>query len=108
MVTYASTDESQTNSSSAPEHFYCPLNLEIMEDPVQSRSSGQTFERQAILEWIFAGNATCPLTRKPLRPANLVDNDELYDEISVWQKIRDTDAKLAQITLFVGGNSFPE
>lgn len=106
MLSY-STEEIQSGSSScsssAPESFYCPLTLEIMEDPVQCKETGHTFEREAIFEWMWGGNATCPLTRKPLRPADLVENEELCNAISVWKQIRDMEAKMAQITL-----SFPE
>ena len=100
MLTYTTEDiKSGSSSSSVPERFCCPLTLDIMEDPVQCKETGHNFEREAIFEWMWGGNATCPLTRKPLRPADLVENDELYNEISIWKQIRDMDAKMAQITM---------
>lgn len=60
--------------------------MSVMEVPVYDRRSGIIFERSAILEWIYFGNATCPLTRKPLTTRDLARDFKLQREISEWRK----------------------
>ncbi|CAB9518273.1 Putative E3 ubiquitin-protein ligase LIN [Seminavis robusta] len=86
MASSSSTSSAATTTS-APEHFFCPISLEVMEYPVCDRRTGMTFERRAIMEWMFIhGNATCPLTRKPLSTNDLARHFELQSEISAWKK----------------------
>ena len=68
-----------------PSKFVCPLTLELMTDPLMSKY-GHHFNRNAILEWLGNGNTTCPLTRKPLMPSNLIPNGNLRLEIRSWQR----------------------
>ena len=68
-----------------PTKFVCPLTLELMTDPLMSKY-GHNFSRDAILEWLGTGNDTCPLTRKPLAPSNLIPNASLRLEIRSWQR----------------------
>ena len=76
-----------TNSNSPPDHFVCPISLDVMQFPVRDRRTGQTFERGAILEWIFVhGNRTCPLTRQPLETQHLRRAFDLQREIAVWKQ----------------------
>ncbi|KAK3205038.1 hypothetical protein Dsin_019084 [Dipteronia sinensis] len=51
--------------ASIPQDFICPLIGQLFEDPV-TLETGQTFEREAIKEWMDKGNATCPVTGKTL------------------------------------------
>jgi U-box domain len=74
-----------------PDAFICPLTLEIMEDPVMNRS-GHSFERAAIIEWMRRENATCPLTRKPIKLSDFVANRRLQQMIVEWQKRHGEDA----------------
>ena len=85
------------SSSAVPKHFLCPLTLEVMRHPVQDPKIGQTYERGAILEWVYSGNATCPLTRQPLHPSDLVPNDTLKEEIGAWKEGHE---KLSEIMAF--------
>ena len=71
--------------SPTPEHFVCPLTLEVMDDPVQHKVTKHNYERGAILHWIYFGNATCPLTRQPLDPSDFQDNQTLQKEIRAWR-----------------------
>ena len=71
--------------TATPDHFICPLTLEVMDDPVQHKVTKHNYERGAILHWIYFGNATCPLTRQPLDPSHLDDNQELQKEIRAWR-----------------------
>ncbi|CAB9527801.1 Putative E3 ubiquitin-protein ligase LIN [Seminavis robusta] len=69
-----------------PDHFVCPLTLEVMRFPYRDASSGRCYERSAILEWIWFGNATCPMTRAPLRPSNFSLDRSLLLKIWEWKK----------------------
>ena len=80
-------------ASSPPEHFLCPISLAVMKMPVRDKRTGHTFERSAILQWIYfhhgeGGNATCPLTRKPLETKHLCLDLDLQREITAWKRIR--------------------
>lgn len=67
-----------------PQEFVCALTMDVMTDPVVSRY-GQNFERTAILQWLARGNATCPMTRQPLKVSDLVSNHQLRARIRRWQ-----------------------
>ena len=67
------------------EHFVCPITLQVMDQPVTNIKTGHNYERRAILQWIYSGNSTCPLTREKLRVGDLVDNDTLRCEIRQWK-----------------------
>ena len=71
-------------SCTPPEDFICPIRLEVMEDPVTSEATGQTYDRQAIMPWLKR-NKTCPLTRLPLRRKMLVPNTQLAEKIQNWK-----------------------
>ncbi|CAB9518267.1 Putative E3 ubiquitin-protein ligase LIN [Seminavis robusta] len=89
---------SQHGSPSAPRRFVCPLTLDVMENPVTNKETGKTYEKKAILEWVYLhGHATCPLTRKPLHPSDLQEDDVLQYEISQWKEVAAMEAKLADI-----------
>lgn len=64
--------------------FYCPISLDIMEDPVET-SSGKTFERKAIEKWLAEGNHNCPLTMLPLDTSKLRPNKTLRQSIQEWK-----------------------
>ncbi|KAL9329256.1 hypothetical protein ACSQ67_004259 [Phaseolus vulgaris] len=65
-----------------PDHFKCPISLEIMSDPV-ILSSGHTFDRSSIQRWLDAGYRTCPITKLPLPDQpSLIPNHALRSLIS--------------------------
>lgn len=64
--------------------FICPITRDVMVDPVET-SSGQTFERAAIQEWIGDGKTVCPLTMTPIEPAVLRPNKTLRQSIEEWR-----------------------
>ncbi|KAH7683011.1 Zinc finger RING/FYVE/PHD-type protein [Dioscorea alata] len=66
-----------------PEHFLCPISSEIMRDPVVV-SSGQTYDRQYIQEWLNSGNLTCPQTQKVLSNTTLLPNNLVCAMIGEW------------------------
>ena len=71
-------------SQEIPEEFICPLTLQVFEYPLMSRH-GMNYERAAIVEWLDRGNNSCPLTRKPLDLAGLINNRPLKQRIKKWQ-----------------------
>jgi len=70
-------------SESAIQNFICPISMEIMVNPVTNRD-GYTFEHQAILGWLKTKN-TCPMSRNPMRPADLISNKSLKTTI-MWYR----------------------
>jgi U-box domain len=78
-------EEDELLEVSIPSQFICPLTLDIMKDPLVSRH-GQSYEREAIMSWLGAGNTTCPMTRKPLRLVDLISNHRLKTQIECWKE----------------------
>ncbi|KAK4779454.1 hypothetical protein SAY87_015560 [Trapa incisa] len=66
-----SSDEEEAAASdqvellTMPNHFQCPISLDLMKDPV-TLSTGITYDRGSIEKWIESGNMTCPVTNQPL------------------------------------------
>jgi U-box domain len=71
-----------------PTEFVCPITMEIMVHPVATRY-GQNFERSAILAWLDKGSGECPLTRRPLRMKDLINNNHLTKKIRQWKELHD-------------------
>ena len=72
------------SSTEAPERFLCPISMTVMSNPIRTET-GHTFERKAIMEWIWFGPATCPMSRKPLHPSTLARDTALEQEIRRWR-----------------------
>ncbi|PQQ15444.1 U-box domain-containing protein 21-like [Prunus yedoensis var. nudiflora] len=66
-----------------PNHFLCPISLDLMKDPV-TLSSGITYDRQSIDTWLEAGNFTCPVTNQVLRNFDQIPNHSLRRMIQDW------------------------
>jgi hypothetical protein len=66
-----------------PEEFVCPITQQLFHDPVMDCLK-HTYERNAILEWIGA-HGTCPLTRRPMKPSNLIPNVLMETRIALWK-----------------------
>ncbi|XP_047316032.1 U-box domain-containing protein 3 [Impatiens glandulifera] len=71
------------NGIRVPSYFRCPLSLELMLDPVIV-SSGQTYERSSIQNWLTSGFSTCPRTRQTLSHTNLIPNYTVKALIANW------------------------
>ena len=54
---------------------------------MKQKGTKKNYERGAILEWIYFGKATCPLTRKKLHPGDFQENKHLQHEIEHWRRI---------------------
>jgi hypothetical protein len=81
MITQA--EQTPAADNMIPEYFFCPLTLGVMSDPLVSMH-GQNFERNAILQWLYEGNSTCPITRQTLTPSMLIPNAQLRLRIRAW------------------------
>lgn len=73
----------QTTQLTVPEEFTCPLSHEIMNDPVIT-PNGTTCDKAALIKWLNQ-HSTCPFTRAPLSPNQLVSNRVLKDLIEKWK-----------------------
>ncbi|XP_074358875.1 U-box domain-containing protein 15 isoform X2 [Apium graveolens] len=70
-------------SIATPHEFLCPISLEIMTDPVII-STGQTYERYSIQQWLDSGHRTCPKSGQPLDHLTLAPNFALKNLILQW------------------------
>ncbi|XP_047081360.1 U-box domain-containing protein 4-like [Lolium rigidum] len=70
-------------SFSVPKEFSCPISLDLMRDPVVV-STGQTYDRPSIIQWIGEGHSTCPNSGQVLADNRLVPNRALRSLISQW------------------------
>jgi hypothetical protein len=64
-----------------PEEYLCPINLEIMNDPVIC-NDGYTYERSAILR---ISNCISPITRQKIDLHNLIPNRNLKNSIERYK-----------------------
>ncbi|EPY29835.1 U-box domain protein [Angomonas deanei] len=58
----------------------CALTGQVMKNPVTS-PYGQTFERDAIMNWLDQNGSVCPITGKPLSAAQLTPNVLIANKI---------------------------
>jgi hypothetical protein len=73
--------------SSTPSAFVCVITKEVMEDPVILVETGQTYERQAIEQWL-SRHDTCPIVRdKELQKKDLLPRS-LKRAIEEWRTAR--------------------
>lgn len=68
---------------SIPNHFLCPISLELMKDPV-TLSTGTTYDRHNIETWIESGKTTCPVTNQVLRNLEPIPNHAIRKFIQDW------------------------
>ncbi|PWA66682.1 zinc finger, RING/FYVE/PHD-type, Armadillo-type fold protein [Artemisia annua] len=69
---------------SVPDHFLCPISLELMKDPV-TLSTGITYDRESVERWIFEdGKRTCPVTGVELKSLEPVPNHTIRKMIQDW------------------------
>lgn len=67
-----------------PEHFRCPISLELMKDPV-TLSTGITFDRESVEKWIYEdGKHSCPVTGVELTSFEPVPNHTIRKMIQDW------------------------
>ncbi|KPI89800.1 putative U-box domain protein [Leptomonas seymouri] len=66
----------------------CALTGRVMKNPVSS-PYGQTYEREAILNWLQQNGSVCPITGKPLSAEKLTPNEAVASKI-IQQMVRQT------------------
>ncbi|KAK4751962.1 hypothetical protein SAY87_020760 [Trapa incisa] len=66
-----------------PSMFRCPISLDVMKSPV-SLSTGVTYDRSSIQQWLDSGHDTCPATNQPLLSKDYVPNLTLHRLINTW------------------------
>ncbi|KAG0490853.1 hypothetical protein HPP92_007716 [Vanilla planifolia] len=80
IPTFKWTGES---SVTIPKDFCCPISLDLMRDPVIV-SSGQTYDRASITQWMEEGHSTCPNSGQILSHYQLTPNRALRSLIAHW------------------------
>ncbi|KAK4273724.1 hypothetical protein QN277_017063 [Acacia crassicarpa] len=88
---YKSSDNSFSSPSSqmtpsapnVPDEFRCPISLDLMRDPVIV-SSGHTYDRISIAQWINSGHHTCPKSGQRLIHTALIPNYALKSLVQQW------------------------
>ncbi|KAH0684969.1 hypothetical protein KY285_021706 [Solanum tuberosum] len=73
----------KSTSIAIPNEFLCPITLQIMADPVII-STGQTYERESIQQWLDSNHHTCPKTGETLTHLSLAPNFALRNLIEEW------------------------
>ena len=66
----------------APDHYRCPLSLELYRDPV-ILSDGFTYERRFATEWLSQHN-TSPMNRSEVSPNIVIPNRALSESITAY------------------------
>ncbi|PKA56851.1 U-box domain-containing protein 17 [Apostasia shenzhenica] len=79
----SSFQEFRKPSSPIPKDFCCPISLDLMRDPVIT-SSGQTYDRSSINQWLEEGHFTCPNSGQTLSHTGLIPNRALRSLIAHW------------------------
>jgi len=74
-------------SSNSAEQFICPIGLNVMNDPVQSKC-GHSFDRMEIIKYcdMYGEKAQCPCCKSPISKYDLAPNLHLRQLIENWQK----------------------
>lgn len=66
---------------SIPDSFICPITQTIMRDPYID-GDGNSYEKEAIVNWVSSGNPVSPITRNSLQLYQLVPNRVLKEIIT--------------------------
>ncbi|TKY56890.1 U-box domain-containing protein 13 [Spatholobus suberectus] len=78
-----SSSSSQSMTPNIPDEFRCPISLDLMRDPVIV-SSGHTYDRTSIAQWINSGHHTCPKSGQRLIHTALIPNYALKSLVQQW------------------------
>ncbi|XP_058213616.1 U-box domain-containing protein 34 isoform X1 [Rhododendron vialii] len=73
----------QRNSIHAPNHYFCPILQEVMEDPYIA-ADGFTYEHRAIKLWVER-HSLSPVTKLKLQHKVLIQNHTLRSAIQDWR-----------------------
>ncbi|XP_020229278.1 U-box domain-containing protein 1 [Cajanus cajan] len=78
-----SSSSSQSMTPNVPDEFRCPISLDLMRDPVIV-SSGHTYDRTSIAQWINSGHHSCPKSGQRLIHTALIPNYALKSLVHQW------------------------
>lgn len=79
-----------SHAQQAPPEFFCPLTMDVMEEPVVLLETGVTVDRRNLDMWLYAhGSRMCPVSGKPLTDIRFVENKAIRALIDDW---RDTNS----------------
>lgn len=73
-----------------PNEFKCPITQDVMKDPVVA-SDGHSYERDALMSFLYKGNGKSPLTRETLNNKIIVTN------VNLKKRIRDYAENICEI-----------
>ncbi|KAK7320584.1 hypothetical protein VNO77_30203 [Canavalia gladiata] len=79
----SSSSSSLSMTPNIPDEFRCPISLDLMRDPVIV-SSGHTYDRTSIAQWINSGHHTCPKSGQWLIHTALIPNYALKSLVQQW------------------------
>ncbi|KAJ1401175.1 Zinc finger, RING/FYVE/PHD-type [Sesbania bispinosa] len=79
----SSSSQSMSLTPNIPDEFRCPISLDLMRDPVIV-SSGHTYDRNSIAQWINSGHHTCPKSGQRLIHTALIPNYALKSLVHQW------------------------
>ncbi|XP_027368518.1 U-box domain-containing protein 1-like [Abrus precatorius] len=79
----SSSSHSMSMTPNIPDEFRCPISLDLMRDPVIV-SSGHTYDRNSIAQWINSGHHTCPKSGQRLIHTALIPNYALKSLVQQW------------------------
>lgn len=79
----ASSSQYMSAATNIPDEFRCPISLDLMRDPVIV-SSGHTYDRISIAQWINSGHHTCPKSGQRLIHTALIPNYALKSLVHQW------------------------
>lgn len=68
----------------APDEFLDPVTYTLMRDPVVMPTSDTSIDRATILRHLLS-DPRDPISRKPLRADELLENGELRAQIDAWK-----------------------
>ncbi|KAJ1417701.1 Zinc finger, RING/FYVE/PHD-type [Sesbania bispinosa] len=77
------SSSSQSMTLNIPDEFRCSISLQLMRDPVIV-SSGHTYDRNSIAQWINSGHHTCPKSGQRLTHTALIPNYALKSLVQQW------------------------
>ncbi|OIW02731.1 hypothetical protein TanjilG_29507 [Lupinus angustifolius] len=83
MLHDSSSSHSMSIVPNIPDEFRCPISLDLMRAPVIV-SSGHTYDRISIAQWINSGHNTCPKSGQRLIHTALIPNYALKSLVQQW------------------------
>jgi len=81
---------------SIPNDYLCPITQELLKDPVVA-ADGQSYEREAITEWLRRGNKRSPFSGDALKHTSLQENHQLKAIVESFEQSLPTIQRREQV-----------